>query len=87
MILMLKVSYLLWLFFFFLHSKEKNADLHEHMFWVRINSCYDCNTQLIYIELSNLQKHFIIEAEVRILNSQDHMDSIIIVYLKKKFTL
>lgn len=86
MILMLKVNYLLWLFFF-LHSKEKNADLHEHMFWVRINSCYDCNTQLIYIELSNLQKHFIIEAEVRILNSQDHMDSIIIVFLKKKFTL
>lgn len=74
-------------FFIIIHSKEKNADLHEHMFWVRINSCYDCNTQLIYIELSNLQKHFIIEAEVRILNSQDHMDSIIIVYLKKKFTL
>lgn len=74
-------------FFFIIHSKETNADLHEHMFWVRINSCYDCNTQLIYIELSNLQKHFIIEAEVRILNSQDHMDNIIIVYLKKKFTL
>lgn len=48
-------------FFFFLiiHSKEKNADLHEHMFWVRINSCYDCNTQLIYILNSAIYKNIL----------------------------
>lgn len=59
MILMLKVNYLLWLFFF-LHSKEKNADFHEHMFWVRINSCYDCNTQLIYILNSAIYKNILL---------------------------
>lgn len=62
MILMLKVNYLLWLIFFFfiIHSKEKNADLHEHMFWVRINSCYDCNTQLIYILNSAIYKNILL---------------------------
>lgn len=63
MILMLKVNYLLWLnffFFFIIHSKGKNADLYEHMFWVRINSYYDCNTQLIYILNSAIYKNILL---------------------------